>query len=200
MELNFDNYKIGSEITLDDTPINNLKYQSYQNVERPKIYNRFNWFRDIPQFSMNIPVNSKQKVSSNQMVQFFVNKGLTYNQSRGLVGNLLHESGGGIYNIVQGGKRGELKIDGKTGYGLAQWTSKDRQTRLYNFTKTTRPTAQQQLNFVWWELNNTHKHALKALKNTSTIEEATESIMKNYEHPNPRLANLKRRIQYAKQI
>ena len=190
MELNFDNYKIGSEITLDDTPINNLKYQSYQNVERPEIYNRFNWFRDIPQFSMNIPVNSKQKVSSNQMVQFFVNKGLTYNQSRGLVGNLLHESGGGIYNIVQGGKRGELKIDGKTGYGLAQWTSKDRQTRLYNFTKTTRPTAQQQLNFVWWELNNTHKHALKALKNTSTIEE----------HPNHRLANLKRRIQYAKQI
>ena len=85
MELNFDNYKIGSEITLDDTPINNLKYQSYQNVERPEIYNRFNWFRDIPQFSMNIPVNSKQKVSSNQMVQFFVNKGLTYNQSRGLV-------------------------------------------------------------------------------------------------------------------
>ena len=116
MELNLDNYRIGSEITLDDTPINDLKYQSYQDVERPEIYNRFNWFRDIPQFSMNIPVNSKQKVSSNQMVQFFVNKGLTYNQSRGLVGNLLHESGGGIYNIVQGGKQGELKIDGKTGY------------------------------------------------------------------------------------
>ena len=99
--------------------IDALKLKSYQTTENPfkqeeTSPSAFGGFQYFDRFLPNEIVNpiTEEKISNNDMVKYFVNKGLSYNQARGLCGNLLHESGGGIHNIIQGGKRGSLKIDG----------------------------------------------------------------------------------------
>lgn len=125
--------------------------------------------------------------SSNYIVQYFVNKGLTLNQAKGIYGNLMQESGGNI-KAISG--------DGHNSYGIAQWTGK-RKSTLFSMYGT-RPSLDNQLDFLWWELNNTEKASLEALKNTNTVEEATRVFMRKFERPDLKYANFNRRLKYAK--
>lgn len=125
--------------------------------------------------------------SSNYIVQYFVNKGLTLNQAKGIYGNIMQESGGNIK---------ALSSDGHNSYGIAQWTGK-RKTKLFSMYGT-RPSLDNQLDFLWWELNNTEKSSLEALKDTNTVEEATRVFMRKFERPNPKYANFNNRLNYAK--
>lgn len=125
--------------------------------------------------------------SSNYIVQYFVNKGLTLNQAKGIYGNLMQESGGNIK---------AMSSDGHYSYGIAQWTGK-RKFTLFSMYGT-RPSLDNQLDFLWWELNNTEKPSLEALKNTNTVAEATRVFMRKFERPDPKYANFNRRLKYAK--
>lgn len=84
--------------------------------------------------------------TSSQIVNFFMNKGLTKNQAKGIYGNIMQESGG-KHNIVS--------KDGHNSYGLAQWTG-TRKARLFS-KYGTNPTVNQQLEYLWDELNNTER-------------------------------------------
>ena len=125
--------------------------------------------------------------SSNYIVQYFVNKGLTLNQAKGIYGNLMQESGGNI-KAISG--------DGHYSYGIAQWTGK-RKSKLFSMYGNN-PSLDNQLDFLWWELNNTEKASLEALKNTNTVDEATRVFMRKFERPDPKYANFNRRLKYAK--
>jgi murein DD-endopeptidase MepM/ murein hydrolase activator NlpD len=57
--------------------------------------------------------------------------GLTDYQAAAVVGNLLNESSQLNPAQIQNGGSGLLKVDGKTGYGWAQWTDPGRQRKLY---------------------------------------------------------------------
>lgn len=127
--------------------------------------------------------------SSNYIVQYFVNKGLTLNQAKGIYGNLMQESGGNIK---------AMSSDGHNSYGIAQWTGK-RKSKLFSMYGT-RPSLDNQLDFLWWELNNTEKSSLEALKNTNTVEEATRVFMRKFERPDLKYANFNRRLNYAKNV
>ena len=127
--------------------------------------------------------------SDNDIVQFFINKGLTKTQAKGIYGNLMQESNGKI-NI--------LSKDGYNSYGLAQWTG-PRKIRLFSLYGSN-PNKQQQLEFIWTELNSTHKDALKALQNSQTVEEATKAFMDKFEKPATHAANFKARLRYANSI
>lgn len=120
------------------------------------------------------------------IIQYFVNKGLTVNQARGIYGNIMQESGGNL-NIVS--------RDGYNSYGIVQWTG-PRKVALFN-KYGTRPTLQQQLDFIWEELNTTHRSALSGLRNSNTVEEATRVFMDKFERPNKKYANFERRLRYA---
>ena len=122
------------------------------------------------------------------IIQYFVNKGLTVNQARGIYGNIMQESGGNLNIVSQ---------DGYNSYGIVQWTG-PRKVALFN-KYGTRPTLQQQLDFIWEELNTTHKSALAGLRNSNTIEEATRVFMDRFERPNKKYANFERRLRYALQ-
>jgi len=61
----------------------------------------------------------------------------------------------------------------------------------------TNPSKQDQLDYLWWELNNTYSRALSALKETTSVEEATKVFMDKFERPHKDYANLPRRIKYA---
>jgi hypothetical protein len=64
--------------------------------------------------------------------------GLTEAQAAGIVGNMIAESGveNGRPQGTPPGAKGALVVDGLTGYGIVQWTSKGRQQALYNFAKS----------------------------------------------------------------
>lgn len=134
----------------------------------------------------------KRVVPSNDsefIINYFVNKGLTRIQAKGIYGNLMQESGGNIQAISS---------DGHDSYGLAQWTG-PRKQKLFEMYGPN-PTIEQQLDFLWWELNNTHKDALRALKQAKTVYDATKIFMDKFERPHRDYANFNRRLKYAHSI
>ena len=183
---------------------------SYKQVSEPSFYQEpdieptttdINWDRvksldledNTPKFTgIYTPtelVSQDETPSSNDIVQFFMNKGLTKNQAKGIYGNIMQESGGNIR---------AKSSDGYNSYGLAQWTG-NRKLRLFSkYGK--HPTKQQQLEFLWEELNTSEKDALKDLLKTRTVEEATASFMNKFERPAAKYAYLDTRIKYAHSV
>lgn len=159
------------------------RVQSIDSTQNKPDLSRIQWKEYT---STSIPT---EQTSSNDIVNFFVNKGLTKEQAKGIYGNLMQESNG---------KLDALSSDGHNSYGLAQWTG-SRKVRLFN-KYGNHPTKQQQLEFIWDELNSTHKDALKALQNTTTVDQATKAFMDKFEKPASWAANLKARLRYANSI
>ena len=134
-------------------------------------------------------ISDDRTPTGNQIVNFFMNKGLTKNQAKGIYGNIMQESGG-KHNIVS--------RDGHNSYGLAQWTG-TRKARLFS-KYGTNPTVNQQLEYLWDELNSTEKNALNALRNTTTVADATKVFMQKFERPANWAANFKNRLKHANSI
>lgn len=134
-------------------------------------------------------ISDDRTPTSSQIVNFFMNKGLTKNQAKGIYGNIMQESGG-KHNIVS--------RDGHNSYGLAQWTG-TRKARLFS-KYGTNPTVNQQLEYLWDELNSTEKNALNALRNTNTVEDATKVFMQKFERPANWAANFKNRLKHANSV
>ena len=134
-------------------------------------------------------ISDDRTPTSSQIVNFFMNKGLTKNKAKGIYGNIMQESGG-KHNIVS--------RDGHNSYGLAQWTG-TRKARLFS-KYGTNPTVNQQLEYLWDELNSTEKGALNALRNTTTVEDATKVFMQKFERPANWAANFKNRLKHANSV
>lgn len=126
---------------------------------------------------------------NNIIIDYFTSKGLTRTQAKGIYGNLMQESRGNIKAVSS---------DGNNSYGLAQWTG-ERKQRLFNMYGPN-PTINQQLDFLWWELNNTHKNALLSLKKATTVSDATRVFMNKFERPHKDYANFNRRLRFANSI
>lgn len=122
---------------------------------------------------------------ANTVINFFKNKGLTENQSRGILGNLMQES------------MGDHTITNKRSgaFGLAQWLGVRKQKLHEKYGKN--PTMEQQLEFIWEELNTTEKKALQKLLNTNTIADATRAFANHYERAGKDEINMNKRINYA---
>ncbi len=125
---------------------------------------------------------------------FVTTRGLTPSQSGGIVGNLMVEDPGLIPETVQGGRPPSDTPTGP-GYGIAQW-SPERQQGLIALAATEAPPNNKpnslitQLDYVWQELNTTHKAALADLKANTVYDSFHDtaynnaiSIMLKYEAP-----------------
>lgn len=126
--------------------------------------------REYNEFAKGGP-KKKSSVNGNaqRAMDYFMNKGLSQHQAAGLVGNLMRESG-----------MSPTAVNSSSGaYGLAQWLG-PRKKALFN-KYGNNPTLNQQLDFVWNELNSTHKKGLKALKSSKSAEEAARNAMGYYE-------------------
>ena len=135
------------------------------------------------------PIKKATPSDGEFIINYFINKGLTRIQAQGIYGNLMQESGGNIQAISS---------DGHNSYGLAQWTG-PRKQKLFEMYGPN-PTIEQQLDFLWWELNNTHKDALRALKQAKTVYDATKIFMDKFERPHKDYANFNRRLKYANSL
>ena len=161
------------------------------NLEKSSKPFSFNLDGVLQDFDSSNKLNSYHNIQepSNDIINYFLDKGLTLNQAKGIYGNLMQESGGNINATSR---------DGHNSYGLAQWTG-DRKQRLFSMYGSN-PTMRQQLDFLWWELNNSEKSALEALRNTSTVYDATKVFMNKFERPHKNYANFSRRLKYANSI
>lgn len=171
---------IGEEI------INQENLERVQNRSQKK--EGFAGWKPLEQFEVSQQSDDRTP-TGNEIVNFFMNKGLTKNQAKGIYGNIMQESGG-KHNIVS--------RDGHNSYGLAQWTG-SRKARLFS-KYGTNPTVNQQLEYLWEELNSSEKGALDALRSTSSVEDATKIFMQKFERPANWAANFKNRLKYANSV
>jgi hypothetical protein len=117
--------------------------------------------------------------------------GLTEAQAAGIVGNMVAESG--VENArPQGSKpgtKGPLVVDGVTGYGIVQWTSKGRQQALYNFAKSmghdmSKPLPMDiEYKFFLKEFRESYGGVLKQIKDAKDTKTASTIFMQQYEIP-----------------
>lgn len=146
------------------------------------------------------PINTKIGGRPQQAVQFFVDNGYTVNQAKGIVGNLMHESGDPTLNNISN------EGDGGTSFGMAQWhdTSKGvgRWTNLKNWAKENKKSEKDfetQLEFILKELKDNPSWD-KGLKATTTVDGATRWFMEKFENPKKAVAAFSSRLKYANSI
>lgn len=76
-------------------------------------------------------------------------------------------------------------VHDQAGYGLAQWTHKDRKQGLYDFAKlkgTSIGDLDMQLGYLWTELGQ-YKSVLNALFNAQSVRVTSDAVMLKYEIP-----------------
>lgn len=142
----------------------------------------------------NLQIKSVRRLIGNlggnfeqQVLNFFQGKGLSEHQARGILGNLMQES------------RGNHTITNKTSgaFGLAQWLGPRKQKLMQRYGSN--PTIQQQLEFIWEELNTSENKAFQKLLNTNTIADATRAFAQHFERASKNEMNMNKRIKFAYQ-
>lgn len=107
-------------------------------------------------------------------------------QAAGIVGNIIQESNL-VPDVLQGGRRGPLKLDGVTGYSYPQWTSIDRQRAFANYMekkghdwRTKGATDELATGFLAQEFKG---YMSNVFTNTKDAAAASNWVLKNYEKP-----------------
>lgn len=149
-------------------------------------------------------------VNAQKAFLYFISKGLTPEQSAGIVGNLTIESG--VDPTKQQDKSNDPFTKNGVGFGLAQWTFTARQQPLNDLAKAQgKPVIDLgvQLDFVWQELTGGYRQVLGQLRGAKTVEDATVIVQGNallggpypgYERPADEAASLPDRTAAAKAI
>lgn len=121
-------------------------------------------------------------------MEFFQSKGLNAHQAAGIVGNLLGES-----NLNP-----EAVNPTSKAYGIAQWLGDRKKKLIAKYGN--KPTFEQQLEFVWEELNSSEKSAYNKLLQTKNVDEAINSFMKHFERPSQRemAQSITNRLKYGR--
>lgn len=134
---------------------------------------------------------------------FFHGKGLNDYGVAGLMGNLYAESGLMPNNLQNTGNKklgmtdaeyveavdnGTYKkfVKDSQGFGLAQWTFWSRKQALLDYANTLGASIgdlNMQLDFLWKELTESYSGVLSVLRNASSILEASNAVLFDFERP-----------------
>lgn len=150
--------------------------------------------------------------------EYLKSKGLSDYGCAGLLGNLYAESALNPQNLqntynkslgmtdeeytcaVDNGTYVDF-VNDKAGYGLAQWTYSSRKQNLLNFAQTAGKSIgdlHMQLDFLWKELNNGYRGVLDVLKNATSVLEASNVVLLEFERPaNQSESVQKKRAEYG---
>ena len=121
------------------------------------------------EFAKGGPKSTGISGNAQKAMSYFMGKGLSRDQAAGLVGNLMRES---TLNPTAVNK-------GSGAYGLAQWLGSRKKALFTRYGNA--PTFDQQLDFIWHELNTTHKNGLRHLKNSKGFSDAASNAFGYYE-------------------
>ena len=87
------------------------------------------------------------------------------------------------------GTKGPLVVDGVTGYGIVQWTSKGRQQKLYDYAESkghdmSKPlTMDIEYQFFLKEFRGDYGYVLDQIRNAKSVKESSTIFMQQYEVP-----------------
>lgn len=111
-------------------------------------------------------------------------------QIAGLIGNLIQES-----NLNP-----DIVNKSSGAYGLAQWLGNRKKALFKKYGNN--PTFDQQLEFIWEELNTTERNAFLHLLTTKSYEDSTRSIMDKFERPSKKEKDesIARRLKNARSL
>jgi hypothetical protein len=114
--------------------------------------------------------------------------GLKDYQAAAVVGNLLNESSQINPAQIQNGGSGLLKVDGKTGYGWAQWTFPARQRELYQLSQSmgVDPSKQpltDEINYAMLVRELPRYDSGGRFRSSRNIEEASNWLLEQYFRP-----------------
>lgn len=138
-----------------------------------------------------------------QIVNFFKGKGLNDFGIAGVMGNLYAESGLNSCNLQNSSEKklgmtdqeytkavdnGSYTnfVNDSAGYGLAQWTYWSRKQNLLNYAKANRVSIgdmEMQLEFFYQELNQSYPAVLTVLRTATSVLQASNAVLLNYERP-----------------
>ena len=141
--------------------------------------------------------------SIERIINFLRNKGLNNFGIAGVLGNLFAESGLNSRNLQNTyekkfGMTDQQYTDAvdndtytnfvhdKAGYGLCQWTYWSRKQNLLNFAKARKVSIgdeEMQLEFFYKELSTSYPAVLSVLKTATSVLEASNVMLLNYERP-----------------
>jgi len=141
---------------------------------------------DKPDFS-KVNLSKGDVATSKEIIDFFVGKGLSVEQSAGIAGNLFAESS--FKTNIWG--------DNNTSFGLAQWHA-ERMNKLFKWTKSNGydvNSIEGQLEYLWHELQTNESAALNYLKKTTTAGDAASTFAAKFERPAS--SNYSKRVQNA---
>lgn len=125
-----------------------------------------------------------------RLINRLMEKGWTRNQSVAIAANVQAESG---FRTVAHGDRG--LVQGGS-HGLAQW-NRERLANLKRMYGESWTDFDNQVDFIDWELKNSHKHVGDRLRNIDSVEDATRLITVKYEIPANKEQRAKERIKIA---
>lgn len=120
-------------------------------------------------------------------------QGFSNQAAAGIMGNLYAESKMNPRACQGGGFSTDITVDGKTGYGIAQWTFDTRQQGLLDYAKSKGKSSGEldvQLEYMMAEVSNNYPKVLNKMNNINTPEEAAEIWCKEYEAPDAELSHI----------
>ncbi len=127
--------------------------------------------------------------------QYFTTQaGLNPMITAGIIGNLIQESTPSLKPTALEGKEGA--------FGVAQWRG-PRLAGLRKFAENRGmplDALETQLNYLWYELNDTETRAYKKLLRAKTVQEAARVFSRYFERPNSKLERIDKRIGWATRI
>lgn len=107
--------------------------------------------------------------NANYAMNYFMNKGFTREQAAGIVGNFMRES-----------SMNTNAVNPNSGaYGIGQWLG-SRKKKLFSMYGN-KPTLDNQLDFVMYEFNTTHKKGYNMIKNSANANDAATNAFGYYE-------------------
>lgn len=138
--------------------------------------------------------SSEAALSNNEHTayNFFISKGLRNYQAAAIVGNLIQES-----SVIPTA----VEYGGGPGRGIAQWSVNGRWETLSSFASSrglSKWSLTAQLEFIWYELTVEGGYGYTALKNSTTLSQATIDFQTYYEICGQ--CDQTKRISYAQQV
>jgi hypothetical protein len=136
---------------------------------------------------------TNDKSNAATIYSYLIGKGLTPEQTAGLMGNLQAESG---FNP------GSVEKGSNIGFGIVQW-SFGRRTNLEAAAAKQGVPANDllfQLDYMWYELTGHYKNVLADLKQSQSVNDAASVILNKYEMPKERVQNLIKRTEFGNKI
>ncbi len=158
-----------------------------------------------------IPADTTLTGDNNKQIalNYFISKGFTPQQSAGILGNLMAESGVNPKRVqstpTPSGDRDTITVDNKTGYGIAQWTSRGRQQGLVDFANSRGMTIQGdiglQLDYLMKELTGGYRSVYDAILRAPDLRSASDVFMTKFERPADQSEGAKqKRASFGQQI